>query len=445
MSGVARLPGDKSISHRWLVLASTAGGSSRVAGVPTSLDVRSTARCLAQLIPRARPALEALADNAASAVEGGGSTWNPMLHGSERNVLEVEGKGRSGLMGSMEDLHCGNSGTTMRLLLGVLASAPFASRLTGDSSLSSRPMERVAAPLRRMGAEVETVEGHPPVSLQGADLAGIEFTAPVPSAQVKSAILLAGLRADGTTTVHEPVPTRDHTERALEALGAPIDLAPGRASVRRFQHEGFAVTVPGDPSTAAFLVAAAALTGSSLEIHDVALNPTRLHFLDVLARMGVSTSQRIDREELGEPVGDLFVEACDGVVPVRVEPGELPLVVDEVPVLAAVAAHALGDSWFLGAGELRVKESDRLDAIATGITHLGGVAAAEGMDLVIAGGGLQGGRAHSRGDHRMALALAVAALAARGPCEITGFESADVSFPGAASTLRNLGAEVDET
>jgi 3-phosphoshikimate 1-carboxyvinyltransferase len=443
VSGDVRVPGDKSISHRWLILASTAMGPSRLVGLPASLDVRSTAGCMAVLAPPARPALDAWASNAAVFVEDGGSTWNSGPSRRPQPALEVEGEGRDALVEPPGPLECGNSGTTMRLLMGLLSSSPFASALTGDSSLALRPMERVAEPLRRMGADVRTSGGGPPVSVRGSRLRGIDFTSPVPSAQVKSAILLAGVAASGVTTVRESLPTRDHTERALQALGVPIDLRSGTASVRRFQHEGFAGSVPGDPSTAAFLVAAAALTGSPLEIYGLSLNPTRLHFLEVLGRMGVRTESRIDDHELGEPVGDLFVAPCGGIVPVRVEPQELPLVVDEVPVLAAVAAHALGDSWFLGAEELRLKESDRLGAIAAGIRGLGGHAADEGMDLVVAGGGLEGGRADARGDHRMALSLAVAALAARAPCEIDGFESADVSFPGAARIIRELGGRVE--
>jgi 3-phosphoshikimate 1-carboxyvinyltransferase len=260
---------------------------------------------------------------------------------------------------------------------------------------------------------------------------------------VKSAVLLAGAAADGETVVHESAPTRDHTERALRALGGPVEWRDGRASIRRFQHVGFSGQVPGDPSGAAFLVAAAALTGSALELRNVGLNPSRLGFLRVLERMGVHTETRLTHEEVGEPVGDLFVAPCSGLNPVRVPPEELPLVVDEVPALAAVAAHAGGDSWFLGAAELRHKESDRLHAIATGIRGLGGEAADEGMDLVVAGGGLAGGRADAQGDHRIAMALTVSALASAEPCEINGVEAAEVSFPDFVPLLRSLGASIE--
>jgi 3-phosphoshikimate 1-carboxyvinyltransferase len=229
----------------------------------------------------------------------------------------------------------------------------------------------------------------------------------------------------------------------LEALGAPVERQHLSISVRRFQHDGFSATVPGDPSSAAFLVAAAAVTGSSITIIDVGLNPTRVHFLEVMARMGVETELEVRRQELGEPVGDIHVPATPGIRAVRVEPDELPLVIDEVPVLAALAAHAPTDSRFLGAGELRVKETDRLRGIDEGIRAIGGHSVVEGEGLVVAGGGLDGGEADARGDHRMAMAFAVSGLGARGTVEVDGMESADVSFPGFARTLAALGASID--
>jgi len=443
VTGETAVPGDKSIAHRWLILASMAVGTSRLTGIPASLDVRSTARCLASITHRARPALDAWARNVPASMEDGGSTWNDPPSNPQLPVLEVEGEGRQALFPAPDPLFCGNSGTTMRLLMGILASAPFRSELVGDASLSGRPMERVAEPLRRMGASIDTVDGHPPVVVKGGRLTGVDHRSPIPSAQVKSAILLAGVAAEGETVVRESIATRDHTERALQALGGPVDWRAGRASVKRFQHEGFSGRVPGDPSGAAFLVAAAALTGSSLEIHGVGLNPSRLRYLDVLERMGVRTEIRVQAYELGEPVGALFVAPCDGLSPVRVPSDELPLVHDEVPALAAIAAHAPGDSWFLGAGELRVKESDRLATIAQGIRNLGGHAAEEGADLVVAGGGLDGGHGDSQSDHRIAMALTVAGLTARGPCEIDGAEASAVSFPGFVQLLAMLGARVE--
>lgn len=441
LEGSTRVPGDKSIAHRWVLLAATARGRSRLVQVPASLDVRSTASCLAAVAPSARGALEGWLRNGAVPAKGHGSTWNPDAPGSVGPALEVEGEGRNGLLAA--DLDCGNSGTTMRLLTGLLSGLPDRSTLTGDESLRLRPMERIAAPLREMGAFVRTTDGRPPLSVQGGSLHAIAYLSPVPSAQVKSAILLAGLAAEGETVVEEAAATRDHTERALAALGGPVVAAPGRVSLRGFQHGGFAGTVPGDPSSAAFLVGAAALTGSELTILDVGLNPSRTHFLEVLRRMGVRTQQRIEREEVGEPVGQLHVERCDGLSGTRIEPEELPLVIDEVPVLAALAAHAAGETWFLGASELRVKESDRAAAIATGLRSLGGHAGDEGSDLVVAGGGLSGGSASAGGDHRMAMAFVVAAVAASGPSRIEGIEAADVSFPGFVATLRILGVPVE--
>lgn len=331
----------------------------------------------------------------------------------------------------------------MRLLIGVVSTSGFKSVFTGDASLRTRPMERVAALLRTMGAAIETTDGHAPIVVAGAPLHGAVCEPTTPSAQVKSAVLLAGIDADGATEFSEPSATRDHTERALRALGAPIEIAAGRIVVRRFQHEGFSASVPGDPSSAAFLIAAAALTGSEITITGVGLNPTRTRFLDVMARMGVRTEQSVQGEELGEPVGDIHVFPAVGVGSVRVEAEELPLVIDEVPVLAMLAAHAASDSWFIEAGELRVKESDRLEGLAAGIRDLGGHAAAEGDDLVVAGGGLTGGRASAHDDHRMAMALAIGALAAHGPVEVDGIESAAVSFPGFGDTLSALGASIE--
>jgi 3-phosphoshikimate 1-carboxyvinyltransferase len=255
--------------------------------------------------------------------------------------------------------------------------------------------------------------------------------------------VFAALAADGETEVEESAPTRDHTERALAALGAPVVFEPGSVRARAFQHGGFEATVPGDISSSAFLVAAAALTGSEITVTGVGLNPSRTAFLDVIARMGVTTDPTVTHTELGEPVGELRVLPAARLSGTTVSSTELPLVVDEVPVLAALAAHADGETWFLGAGELRVKESDRLAAVAEGVRALGGHAGDEGGDLVIAGAGLRGGVAGAGGDHRMAIALTVAALGADGPCDVEGIEAADVSFPGFAQVLGALGARLE--
>jgi 3-phosphoshikimate 1-carboxyvinyltransferase len=444
LRGVVRVPGDKSIAHRWLILSATARGRSRLVGLPASLDVRSTARCLAKVTERSRPSLEAWARNASEAEEGHGSTWNADPLQAALLALEVEGEGRSALVEADEELDCRNSGTSMRLLAGTLSAAPFRSVLTGDASLSTRPMERVAIPLRAMGARVETTEGHSPVEIHGGPLYGISYDLPVATAQVKGAILLAGVAAEGETVVREPALTRDHTERALVALGAPVSIEGSTITLQGvYQHEAFDATVPGDVSSAAFLVAAAVLTGSELTITEVGLNPSRLHFLAVLARMGARVEMRVHRHVMGEPVGDLWVVPDAELTGTEVSAEELPLVIDEVPVLALVATHARGETWFSGATELRAKESDRLAGVADGALALGGHAGVEGDDLIVPGLGLRGGTADARGDHRLAMAFAVAALAADAPCEVEGMEAAEVSFPGFLGTLRSLGASAE--
>jgi 3-phosphoshikimate 1-carboxyvinyltransferase len=444
LEGTATVPGDKSIAHRWLILAATAGGTSRLTGLPGSLDVRSTAASLAALSRAARPSLEAWVRNGGVSTKGHGSTWNPSLEGGAESVLEVEGDGWGGLEQPVRDLDCGNSGTSMRLLAAVAAGAAFPTVLVGDRSLSARPMERIAEPLRLMGATVHTTSGHAPLRIEGGDLHGIRYSTAIPSAQVKSAVLLAGLVAAGDTVVEEPASTRDHTERVLAALGAPIRVDGGSITVSGFQHGAFEGVVPGDPSSSAFLVAAAALTGGDLTISALGLNPTRLAFLDVMQRMGVKTRRLVKTGEMGEPVGELLVARCPEILPTRIEDAELSLVIDEVPVLALLAAHARGDSWFLGAGELRVKESDRLAGVARIVNELGGHASVEGNDLVIAGGGLEGGVTHSD-DHRLGMAAAVGALGARSPSRVGGIEAADVSFPGFVEALRSLGARAEVT
>jgi len=301
----------------------------------------------------------------------------------------------------------------------------------------------VAAPLRRMGAQIGTTDGHAPLLVSGGPLRGAEHRLDVPTAQVKGAILLAGVAADGETVVTEPAATRDHTERALVALGAPVRREGTTVGVTRFQHDGFEGSVPGDVSSAAFLIGAAALSGRGLVIEGVGLNPSRTRYLDVLGRMGVGIETVVTDEQLGEPVGRIDVGADAELRGTTIDEEELPAVIDEVPLLAVVAAHARGETWFLGARELRVKESDRLALVPAGIRSLGGHAAAEADDLVIAGGGLRGGAASAGGDHRLAMAFAVAGVAAEGVCEVEGVEAAEVSFPGFVEALRGAGASVE--
>lgn len=445
LRGRSAVPGDKSIAHRWLILAVTAAGRSSLEGLPHSLDIRSTASCLAQLAPAARPALEAWASSPGPSDERHGSTWNQDASTLDLPTLDLHGEGRGSLRRPDRELDCGNSGTSMRLLAGLVAPGPFVTVLTGDASLATRPMERVAAPLRAMGADVATLNGHPPVTIHGAGLRGIRFEPEIPSAQVKGAVLLAALEAEGATTVAESVPTRDHTERALGALGAPVrSTEAGIVLEGPFRHEGLQGKVPGDPSSAAFLLCAAALTGGEIALSGVGLNPSRLVFLEVLERMGVQVVAEVEGSVLGEPVGTMHVASRGSIRPVHVGAGEVPLVIDEVPILAALAAHADGPSRFAGASELRVKESDRLSMLADGIRSLGGLAEGDGDDLVIGGGGLRGGSARSAGDHRIVMALTVAATAAAASSEIDGAESAAVSFPGFFGLLRSLGADVEE-
>jgi 3-phosphoshikimate 1-carboxyvinyltransferase len=445
LGGEASIPGDKSIAHRWLLLAAIAAGRSALTGVPRSLDTVSTASSLSVLVPAARPALEAWGSSPSAVGERHGSTWNRDPSTVDLEALEVQGEGRGSLRPPGRELDCGNSGTSMRLLAGLVASAPFTTVLRGDPSLSARPMERVAAPLRAMGADVATEEGHPPMTIRGADLGGIDFEAEVPSAQVKGAVLLAALAAHGRTSIAEPVRTRDHTERALAALGAPVrETDAGVVLEGPFQHEGFRGHVPGDPSSAAFVLGAAALTSGEVVLTGVGVNPSRLGFLEVLRRMGLNVEIDIDEVELGEPVGTMRLRGGRGLRSVQVGADELPLVIDEVPVLAALAVHAAGPSRFEGASELRMKESDRLSALVEGIRGLGGDARADGDDLEVAGGGLGGGAVGSAGDHRIAMALIVAALAADGPSEVEGAEWSAVSFPGFLGLMRALGAELQE-
>jgi len=422
LSGAAKVPGDKSIAHRWLILAATGAGKSVIRCLPNAGDVRSTARCLSRLI---------------GSEELG--RWSADAR-SPRSELMIEADGRGALTQVAEPLDCGNSGTTMRLLAGLVAGCRFETVLAGDESLSRRPMERLAKPLRLMGAEVATTDSHAPLQVKGAALSGITYEMPVPSAQVKSAVLLAGLAAEGETAVVEPAESRDHTERVLAALGAPIRRENNTVAVSAFQHEGLEGDVPGDVSSSAFLVAAAALTGGRVAVRDVGLNPTRSAFLGVMKRMGVHVGDHERWESLGEPAGVIEVEPGCTLRGTVVAADELPLLIDEVPVLAMLAAHAVGESRFEGAGELRVKESDRLGGTAECIRALGGGAAVEGDALVVEGGGLAGGRASSAGDHRLAMALAVGALAARSDCLIDGMEWADISFPGFVETLVGLGA-----
>ena len=438
IAGATMVPGDKSIAHRLLILAATAEGSSSVRGLPGNLDVMTTARALRAVAPAAAPGLDRWLAEARVKLHP------PSAGGVDRGAeLKVEGEGRVGLRETSGALDCTNSGTTLRLLAGVLAGSPFRSILDGDETLRRRPMERVARPLRAMGATVSTDQGRPPVRIEGHSLSGVSWATEVPSAQVKGAVLLAGLVADGATRVDESAPTRDHTERLLDALGAPVERDHGGVGVRAFQHGGLDADVPGDVSSAMFLIAAAGVTAGEVRVTGVGLNPTRTAALEVARRMGVTVTTAEQGTSVGEPFGSIDVAASGDLTSARIDAATLPLLVDEVPALAALAVRATGETRFEEAGELRVKESDRLTALGDGIRELGGTARVEGDALVVLGGDMAGGATDARGDHRLAMAFVVAALGARGPSVITGVETAAVSFPGFLSVMSAIGADVE--
>ena len=350
-------------------------------------------------------------------------------------------EGRASLEPPSAALDCSNSGTTMRLLAGVLASAAFEAVLEGDESLSGRPMERVAEPLRAMGADVRTTGGRPPVTVGGGPLRGIEHRPTAPSAQVKGAVLLAGLSAEGETTVVEPAPTRDHTERMLAAAGAPITVRPTSVTVRRAERLSLGpLEVPGDFSSAApFLVAATLVPGSELHVHGVNLNPRRTGLLAILERMGARITVYNRREVGGEPAGDLEVHAAP-LVGAVVGREEVPVAIDELPLFALAAAHARGESVLRGAEELRAKESDRIKATVDALRALGVRVRAtdDGLRVVGVPARPRGGRIASRGDHRLAMLGAVAGLASREGVRVEDADAVTVSFPGFFEMLEEL-------
>jgi 3-phosphoshikimate 1-carboxyvinyltransferase len=406
--GTLSVPGDKSISHRALIIGALAEGETRVRNWLAAGDCWSTRRCLGAL----------------------GVTVTEAADGQ----LVVHGAGPAGLRPPAGVLDCGNSGTTMRLLLGVLAGRPFAATLDGDASLRRRPMRRVAEPLRRMGAEVEGREGGnlAPLTVRGGRLRGIVWSPEVASAQVKSAILLAGLQADGETVVVEPAPTRDHTERMLRGFGAAVEVDGRRVRLAGGQRlRGRDLVVPGDISAAAFFfVAAAILPGSRVTVPGLGVNPGRTGVLEALAAMGATVTLQGEHEVAGEPVADVTVAAPpDGLRGVELGGALIPRLVDEVPVLAVAAACARGETVVRDAAELRAKESDRLAVMARQLGRMGADVEELPDGLRIRGGRLVGAEVDSAGDHRVAMALAVAALAARGETVIAGAESVAISFP----------------
>jgi 3-phosphoshikimate 1-carboxyvinyltransferase len=404
--GHVAVPGDKSVSHRAVLVGALGEGETRVTGFGRSGDTQATVDAVRTLGAR--------------------------VDDVEEDELVVHGAGLRGLRSARVD--CANAGTLMRLLTGVVAGQPGRFELTGDASLSARPMERIAGPLRRMGARIETTEGHAPLVVEGSDaLRGIEYELPVASAQVKSAILLAGLNAEGPTTVVEPVPTRDHTELMLEAAGVRVRRRPHSVSVEPAAALRLGeVEVPGDFSSAApLLVAAALVPGSDLTVHGVGLNPRRAALLDVLERMGARIEVYNRRRSAGEAVGDVRVQPGE-LVATRIRAGEVPSLVDELPLVALLGSHARGETVVEGAAELRVKETDRVEATTDGLRAAGARihSREDGWTVTGVPARLRGGRVDARGDHRIAMLGAVAGLASREGVEIGGAETVAISFPG---------------
>jgi 3-phosphoshikimate 1-carboxyvinyltransferase len=417
VQGHIRVPGDKSLSHRAVLLGAISESESRVTGFGRSADTESTIGAVRDL--------------------------GVKVYEADEDTLRVFGNGLRGLTPPESPIDCGNAGTLMRLLPGILAGQEGRFELTGDDSLRSRPMERIAEPLRRMGATVTTDDGHAPLVVEGGPLQAIEYELPVASAQVKSAVLLAGLYADGETSVVEPLPTRDHTEHLLEQAGAPISVRAKRVTVRPVERlELGEVEIPADFSSAApFIVAATLLSGSELTLHGLNLNPRRTGLLDVLERMGANVTVFNRRRIGGEPAGDLDVRPAQ-LVGTTIRAAEVPLLVDELPLFALLAVHARGDSVLRGAAELRAKETDRIEAVVDGLRALGAHIRATPDGFTVRGvpARLRGGSLDARGDHRIAMLGAIAGLVSREGVEVEGAEAAGVSFPGFYDLLDSLRA-----
>lgn len=416
LRGTLRVPGDKGISHRALLAAALAEGRSTIRGLADGDDVRRTRVALEQLGVRVKS--------------------------SDPAAVTVLGTGPDGLREPDVVIECGNSGTTMRMLAGLLAGRPFLTVLTGDASLSTRPMGRVTRPLRALGARIDgRADGElAPLVIRGGGLTGRRCDLDVVSAQVKSAVVLAGLQAGGMTEVAEPAPSRDHTERMLAALGAPITrVDAGTVRVEHGVPAPFALDVPGDPSSAALFAVAACITpGSAILIDDLCLNPLRIGWVDVLRQMGARIDTEPTGERLGEPVGRLAVEAS----PLRgtlIQPDEG--MIDEIPVLAVAAAFADGVTEICDVAELRVKESDRVNTIRQELTQMGVGVETQRDALSIRGGRPRPAMFKSHGDHRIALAAAVAANAIEGQSTVRGWHSVAVSYPRFADDLAALAGE----
>ncbi len=407
LTGRVRVPGDKSISHRSVMLGALAEGTTRVTGLLEGEDVLSTLGAFRAMGVRAE--------------------------GPDHGKLVIHGVGLRGLKAPKQALDMGNSGTAMRLMAGILAGQAFDSELVGDASLSKRPMKRVSDPLGAMGAVIATAAvGRPPLRIAGGrKLHEIDYQMPVASAQVKSCLLFAGLYAEGETSVTEPAPTRDHTERMLRGFGYAVKTAGARVSLQGGGRlKACDIDVPADISSATFfLVGASIAPGSDIVLEHVGVNPTRIGVINILKLMGANLELLNPREAGGEPVADIRVRAAN-LRGIRIPEDQVPLAIDEFPALFVAAACAQGETVLTGAHELRVKESDRIAVMAQGLKHLG-IAARETPDgIVIQGGRLQGGEIDSHGDHRIAMSFAMAALRAAGPITVRDCKNVDTSFPG---------------
>ncbi|MCK9813957.1 bifunctional prephenate dehydrogenase/3-phosphoshikimate 1-carboxyvinyltransferase [Pseudomonas sp. MAFF 302046] len=419
LNGRIRVPGDKSISHRSIMLGSLAEGTTEVEGFLEGEDALAT--------------LQAFRD------------MGVVIEGPHHGRVTIHGVGLHGLKPAPGPIYLGNSGTSMRLLSGLLAAQNFDSTLTGDASLSKRPMNRVANPLREMGAVIETApEGRPPMVIRGGHkLKGLTYTMPMASAQVKSCLLLAGLYAEGKTTVTEPAPTRDHTERMLRGFGYPVTVEGATASVESGgKLKATHIEVPADISSAAFfLVAASIAEGSELVLEHVGINPTRTGVIDILRLMGADISLENQREVGGEPVADLRVRAAK-LKGIEIPEELVPLAIDEFPVLFVAAACAEGRTVLRGAEELRVKESDRIQVMADGLLALGVKCEPTPDGIIIDGSQIGGGEVHGHGDHRIAMAFSVASLRANAPIRIHDCANVATSFPNFLALCAQVGIRV---
>lgn len=409
------LPGDKSFSHRALMLAALTDGECRLENSGTGADIRSTIHCLQKC------GVDIIQDEATG-------TWTIRSRG---------------LMSPNGPLDCGNSGTSARLLMGFLAGQGVTATFTGDDSLRKRPMDRVTNPLKEMGAKITDENGHLPVEIDKADLHEISYRLPVPSAQVKSAILLAGLGAEGTTTIVEPVLTRDHTERMMSVLGVDLTRQENRITLQPMESplNPFEIRCPGDPSSAAFFAGMAAICPHSfLTFKHLMLNPTRIEFFQVLKRMGVQVAMNVENNVLGEPVGVMTIVSPESLLPIQISRADIPIVIDEIPILTVVASQAQGISRFEGLDELRVKETDRVQAIVGNLEQLGGNVQIENEDTLVVRGPtpLHGGDVITYGDHRIAMAFATVKYLTDESVNIHESECVSVSFPEFFQIMNSL-------